>query len=158
MSRDSVIDERTRTLGFDSLEAFLTARPGVGVVALAEELGRPVIGIDLVRVMLTRAYGRGSQAFREAAIDLLARHLREIQINGWGRLRPDDTPDTDIEIVNIAPWSIWSSQISIVDKAASERTSAVFDALNATAETGWKPADKNDPALRRAFDSGWPVT
>lgn len=157
MSRTDLINERVRERGFASLEEFLAARSGVGVVALAEELGRPIVGVDVVRTMLTAAHARGPAVFREAAIDLLARHIREVLPNGWGRLRPGDDADTDVEIVNISPWSIWSTQIAAVDDTADARSFAVFEELKAAASEGWRPKDGQDPTLRRAFDEAWPV-
>jgi SAM-dependent methyltransferase len=156
VSLQSKLNERLRSAGFDSLEAFLAARPGVGVVALANELGRPVVGVDIARAMLTGAQARGSGAFREVAIDLLARHIREILVNGWGRLRPNEDPDTDLEIVNISAWAVWLTQIKAADASLDERAHAVYQALKATAPEGWLPADGNDPILRRAFDEAWP--
>jgi hypothetical protein len=157
MSRTDLINERARERGFASLDEYLAARRGVGVVALAEELGRPIVGIDVARALLTDAHARGPAPFREAAIDLLARHIREVLPNGWGRLRPGDDADTDVEIVNISPWSIWSTQIAAVDDGADARSLAVFEALKATASEGWRPKDGEDPTLRRAFDAAWPA-
>src|SRR5262249_12505439 len=98
---------------------------------------------------------RGAHAFREAAIDLLARHLRENLTNGWGRLRAGDDPDTDVEIVNIAPWSMWSQQISAVDEAFDDRALGVYRTLQSLAPEGWLPADANDETIRRVFDAAW---
>lgn len=157
MSHENLINERARARGFDSIEALLAARPGVGVVALADELGLPIVGVDIVRAFLTQAHARGAEAFRAAAIDLLARHMREILVNGWGRLRPSDSADTDVEIVNITPWSLWSSQVSAVDDTLDDRAQAVFEALRSRATDGWIPRDRNDPTLRSAFDAAWPI-
>ena len=144
MSRTDLIHERVRERGFASLGEYLAARRGVGVVALADELGRPIVGVDVVRAMLTGAHGRGPEAFREAAIDLLARHIREVLPNGWGRLRDGDDADTDVEIVNISPWSIWSTQLAAVDDSTENRAFSVFEALKATARQGWRPEDGSD--------------
>ena len=157
MSRQKQIEEKVRALGFDSLEAFLTSRPGVGDVTFAKELGPPIVGVDLVREFLTRAHARGQIAFREAALDLLARHLREGLPNGWNRLGPADDADTDVEMVNIAAFTIWSSQIALVDETVHESALSVFDALKTTVQTGWRPEDHSDPLLRAAFNRGWPA-
>lgn len=157
MNRERILRERLKAAGFDSLDAFLEGRPGAGYVALANELGAPLVAIDLIRSFLTNARERGERAFRAAAIDLLARHLREILTNGWGRLRPNDSPDTDVEIVNISPWSLWSTQVAAADEAHSEHAHAVFQALKALAPAGWLPTDQSDPVLRRAFDTAWPA-
>src|SRR5262249_30746007 len=129
MNRSALVAERVRERGFASLGEFLRRRRGLGVVALAEELGSPIVGVDVVRAMLADAHAGGPAAFREAAIDLLARHIREILPNGWGRLRPGDDDDTDSEIVNISPWSMWSTQIAAVEDDSDTRTFAVYEAL-----------------------------
>ena len=157
MSTSALMDKKLRSLGFRTLDEFLVSRPGVGCIELARELGSSIRGIDLDRAILTNGRNRGQAAFRAAARDLLARHLREILVSGWGRLRPDDPADLDKGIVNASATGIWSVQVAAIDKAMERRADAVVAALESIASDGWVPADADDVILCRAFELGWPL-
>ena len=151
------MEKRLLELGFDTLGSFLDQRRGVGVVRLAEEMGSAFVGVDLARAILEQAHRKGPAALRAAARDLLARHLREILVAGWGRPRPDELAGIDADTINYSAVGTWQVQVAATNRTLRAATQAVAEALDKVAPEGWLPAGADDPVLVSAFDRGWPA-
>lgn len=143
---------RVKAAGFADLDQFLSARPGVSHPALAEELGGPVMGVQIVTRQLNQAKARGT--LRDALADALVRCLRQVLTQGWSKT-PGDGVEPDF--VNVTGWSTWSALVTdyLPDP---EIKHAVWNVLNTQAKPGWLPETAKDPLIVEAFRSAWPIT
>jgi hypothetical protein len=131
--------ERVRERGYDSLTAFVEARPTASLVALADELGPD----DIAAVQLFSGLVAEAERSREVARLVrgqLVRELAERLPNGWPALL-DDANRLKVALA-LARWSTYTPETH------EERVKKVGDALLATPPPpGWRPLGPDDGLL-----------
>ncbi len=135
----SRIYERIRERGgYDSLTAFVEARPAVPLSVLADELGEDVAAIQLLSGLLAEAERR--QRVRRFERDVLARELAEGLPNGWPAVL-DDANRFEVAMA-LARW------VGYVPEGHQENARRVMSILLASPPPpGWHPLGPDDALL-----------
>src|SRR4051812_11992887 len=77
------LQRKLKSLGYDALDEYLSANPGVSFVRLAESLGDAnIAAMQIYGLQLRLAVARGE--LRAAAKDCLVRFLNKYVKRGWG--------------------------------------------------------------------------
>jgi len=133
------LHERIRERGYDSLTSFAEARPTASLVALAEELGEDVAGVQVLSGLLAEAERR-KQVTRFVR-DVLVRMLSKSLPNGWPAVL-DDANRFKVAKA-LGAWSAYTPE------SHEERARRAGDALLATPPPpGWRPLTADDELLR----------
>ena len=131
--------ERVRERGYVSLTAFAEARPTTSLVALAEELGEDVAGVQVLSGLLAEAERR-KQVTRFVR-DVLVRMLSQSLPDGWPAVL-DDANRFKVAKA-LGAWSAYAPETH------EDRVRQVGDALLATPPPpGWRPLGPDDEVLR----------
>lgn len=143
---------KLNALGFESLEDFLLANPGVGYVRLAQSLGDAnVAAMQLYGEHIRR--GEETSTLRCVAMDSLVRFLNEYVRRGWkvGRHFPHRSASA---------FAAWSTSLATHSTPGIEyKAQQVFSQLDALPiPDGWLPKDSSDRFIVEAFNRGWPIT
>jgi hypothetical protein len=136
-------------LGYDSIAAFVAARPGTPYPALATELGEEILGVMVAEAQLREA--RDAGRLRDAAADGLVRCLRQVLTGGWSRTEPGD-PEVTIDFMNITGWSLWIG-LFMNARFAESALDAMWAELLQRAPAGWLPRDADDEVIRAVIDA-----
>jgi hypothetical protein len=173
---------RLHSMGYDSVSEYLESRPGKAYVALAEELGDDVAGVQLSRMQIREVHDE--KDFRRLAMDALARELTANLPNGWRScsdlpqvevdesawrhlaahspmvaVLTDEAKSERIEFQTSGAYAFWVVQLQSHDPTVETRADAVWNALKALPPpTGWRPSGAGDPLIVRAFEQGWPLS
>ncbi len=158
--------------GYASILDYLRDNPAKPYLAVAEELGPDIVAMHLVRMEFEDAEREGH--LRWAAMDCLARELREVFPNGWGKVhkppkrspianeRQDEIDETDeerIQFQKAKAIGIWVAMVGQVPTNAKPCLRAVWAALQELCPpVGWLPQGPDDPLIVGAFEKGWPVS
>ena len=131
--------ERIRERGYDSLTSFAEARPTASLVALAEELGEDVAGVQILTGLLAEAERR-KQVTRFVR-GVLVRELSESLPEGWPAVLDDESR---FKVASaLGPWTAYTPE------SHEERVRRAGDALLATPPPpGWRPLSADDELLR----------
>lgn len=131
--------ERVRERGYDSLTAFADARPTASLVALAEELGEDVAGVQVLSGLLAEAERRKqvTRFMRGVLVRMLSQSLPE----GWPAVL--DHANRFKVAKALGAWS------GYMPETHEERVRQAGDALLATPPPpGWRPLGPDDELLR----------
>ena len=132
--------ERVRQRGFDTVTQYVSERPGVSLVVLADELGPDdVAGAQLRSILVDEAVR--TNTIPRALRDLFVRELCHALPDGW--IYPlQGEPRADVAGA-LARWK--------VDHQAHLDGSSTFQAgqalLNAELPAGWLPDGPDDPVI-----------
>jgi hypothetical protein len=136
---------RVRAEGYDSLDGFFRATPGVPYTELARLLSRQheIAPIHLEQIHSELAQARGPA--RPWAMDSMTRFMRGSLSRGWGNGKYWQVA----LLGGLASWTVlWGG---------GPRLQAIKEALFQLAPpVGWVPQNEDDPIVRKAFDLGWP--
>ena len=131
--------ERVRERGYASITAFAEARPTASLVALAEELGDDVAGVQVLSGMLVEAERR-KQVTRFVR-DVLVRKLSQYLPGGWPAVL-DDANRFEVAKA-LGSWS------GYMPETHQERARRAGNALLASPPPpGWRPLGPDDELLR----------
>jgi hypothetical protein len=131
--------ERVRARGYDSLTAFAEARPTASLVALAEELGEDVAGVQVLSGLLAEAERR--KRVTRFVRDVLVRMLSQSLPEGWPAVL-DDANRFKVAKA-LGRWSAY------MPETYEERVRQASAALLATPPPpGWRPLGPDDELLR----------
>ncbi|RYZ33900.1 MAG: NUDIX hydrolase [Myxococcaceae bacterium] len=132
--------ERVRERGYDSLTAFVAARPTTSLLALAEELGPDdVAGVQVFSGLVAEA--ERSHQLTHLVRGQLVRELSTYLPNGWPAVM-DDANRFKVARA-LASW------YSFTPETHKERVDRVGDVLLATPPPpGWRPLGPDDALLR----------
>jgi len=131
--------ERVRARGYDSLTAFAEARPTASLVALAEELGEDVAGVQVLSGLLAEAERR--KRVTRFVRDVLVRMLSQSLPEGWPAVL-DDANRFKVAKA-LGRWSAY------MPETHEERVRQASAALLATPPPpGWRPLGPDDELLR----------
>jgi hypothetical protein len=149
--RDRLQSELDRT-GFDSLEEFLEAHPGMSYVALARQMaGANIAPIQIFGEQVQ--LGMAKRSLRSVAMDSLVRYLNQDVPRGWRN-------GVHFQLRAASAFADWSTGFLNCEHETinlSQRFHNVFDALKAMPiPAGWLPKDVQDPFVVAAFAAGWP--
>jgi hypothetical protein len=132
--------ERLQQRGFETVTQYASARPGILLIVLADELGPDDVAATQIRSMLV------DEAIRTRTIprlfrDLLFRELRQALPQGWS------SPLDDKSRAEVA-FALGSWELDIDDHLDKEPTfQAGQDLLNAELPDGWLPEGPDDPVI-----------
>jgi hypothetical protein len=131
--------ERVRERGYDSLTAFVDARPTASLVALAEELGPDdIAGVQVYSALVAEA--DRSRRVTRLVRGQLVRELAEALPNGWPAVL-DDAIRGEIAMA-LGRWTAYSPETH------KERVRQARAALRATPPPpGWRPLGPDDELL-----------
>jgi len=131
--------ERIRERGYDSLTSFAESRPTASLVALAEELGEDVAGVQIFTGLLAEAERR-KQVTRFVR-GVLVRELSESLPEGWPAVLDDENR---FKVASaLGPWSAYTPD------SHKERVKRARAALRAKPPPpGWLPLSADDELLR----------
>ena len=131
--------ERLRERGYESLTAFAEARPTASLVALAEELGEDVAGVQVFSGLVAEA--ERSHQLTRLVRGQLVRELSQHLPDGWPSVM-DDTSRFKVA----KALGFWSSY---TPETHEKRVEQAGDALLATPPPpGWRPLSADDELLR----------
>jgi len=131
--------ERFRERGYESLTAFAEARPTASLVALAEELGEDVAGVQVFSGLVAEA--ERSHQLTRLVRGQLVRELSQHLPDGWPSVM-DDTSRFKVA----KALGFWSSY---TPETHEKRVEQAGDALLATPPPpGWRPLSADDELLR----------
>jgi hypothetical protein len=145
--------EKLASMGFGTLEEFLSANPGVGYVNLAKMLtDANVAALQLYGEQIRTAASTGR--LREGAKDSLVRFLAEHIKRGWDASRHF----TFRLAAALADWKSSLIQFGSQNSDFPAKLDAVINALReASPPKGWVPKSPSDEHIERAFAKGWPI-
>jgi hypothetical protein len=132
--------ERVQQLGFRTVTQYAADRPGVSLLALAQELGsEDVAAVQVMCVLLDEAIRAG--ALPRLLRDLFERELRKALPEGWKQ------PLDDAARYEVAgAISGWHAELQDhLDHAAT--MAAGKELLNAELPAGWLPDGPDDPVI-----------
>lgn len=149
----SRLEAKLNSMGFECLEQFLDANPGVDYLRMAKMLTEAdVAALQLYGEHIRNATARNR--LREAARDSLVRFLVEHLKYGWGQGRHFDFHWASA----VAAWKSCIVQFGSKDQHIVASLDAVINALKEAAPpTGWIPQSPSDEYIETAFERGWPV-
>jgi len=131
--------ERIRERGYDSLTSYAEARPTASLVALAEELGEDVAGVQVLSGLLAEAERR-KQVTRFVR-DVLVRMLSKSLPNGWPAVMDDANRFRVAKA--LGAWSAYTPE------SHEQRVKQARAALRAAPPPpGWRPLSADDELLR----------
>jgi len=131
--------ERIRERGYDSLTSYAEARPTASLVALAEELGEDVAGVQVFTVLLAEAERR-KQVTRFVR-GVLVRELSENLPEGWPAVL-DDANRFNVAAA-LGTWSAYTPE------SHEQRVKQARAALRSKPPPpGWLPLSADDELLR----------
>ncbi len=138
-----------RRLGFETASDFLNAHPSETYHELAERLGSDIAPVQIQHLQFLEA--KESGRVRAAAMDGLARKLREHIPEGWAKGSTAKSKAMDA-------YAHWAGMVETRGKnIEAGRLLAVWRALERIGPPeGWLPSDARDDILVRAFAEGWP--
>ncbi|XXF79589.1 NUDIX hydrolase [Myxococcaceae bacterium GXIMD 01537] len=131
--------ERIRERGYDSLTAFAEERPTASLVALAEELGEDVAGVQVLSGLLAEAERR-KQVTRFVR-DVLVRMLSQSLPEGWPAVLDDANRFKVAKALGR-----WSAYAPETHEERVRQASAVL--LATPPPPGWRPLGPDDELLR----------
>jgi hypothetical protein len=147
------LQAKLQSLGYASLEDYLSANPGVDYLKVAESLEQAnVAAMQLYGEHIRIAAREGR--LRHAAADCLSRFLAQHVKRGWGCGR-----HFPLRVASaFGDWKTLLRQFSESDDALDRRLDAVTEAIEASnPPKGWLPINWDDEIIREAFDVGWPI-
>ncbi|PTL84753.1 NUDIX hydrolase [Vitiosangium sp. GDMCC 1.1324] len=131
--------ERVRERGFASLTTFAEARPAVPLYVLAEELGKDIAGVQVLRGLLAEAEQR--KQVSRLVRDVFVRQLSQSLPDGWPAVMDDANRFKVAKALGL-----WFAFTPETHKECVDR---VGDALLATPPPpGWRPLGPDDELLR----------
>ncbi len=138
--------ERVRQRGFENVTQYASARIGVSLLVLADEIGPDDIAADQLESILVE------EAIRTNTIpyvlrDLLVRGLREAIPQGWKH--PLDERSRFQVVGALVDWEV-DLKDHLVDHETVSTVGQEF--LNAELPTGWLPDGPDDPVITAFVD------
>lgn len=128
----------------------LAERPLLSLTQLAKEIGHGANAIGLEIAIYKEA--QAMSCVREAAQDLIIREIREALPNGYTCSRPSHI------CVALGGWvQGFKRQITGDRLRSNVEAIARYLAQDAELADGWIPASVDDPYLKNAFESAWPL-
>lgn len=132
--------ERVQRRGFATVTQYASNRPGVTLLALADELGPDDVAAAQVRSLLVEEAIR-THSIPRVLRDLLVRELHDALPQGW-EYPLDDKSRSQVARA-LARW-----ETEFEDHLNHEPTfKAGQNLLNAELPTGWLPEDPDDPVI-----------
>lgn len=132
--------ERVQQHGFETVTQYADQRPGVSLIALADELGSDDVAAAQIRSVLVAEAVR-TRTIPHALRDLFVRELRQSLPQGW-KYPLDDASRSEVAGA-LADW-----ETELQDHLDEERVfKAGQDLLNAELPTGWLPEGPDDPVI-----------
>src|SRR5688572_2404485 len=134
--------------GFESLSDFLSAFPSDTYPQLAERLGPDIAPVQIQQLQFLEAMD--ANTVRVAAIDGLARKLREHLPEGWAG-------DPSSRSMAMSAFAHWAGMVETRAKSVKgDALLAVWRALErACPPGGWLPSSARDECLGKAFAEAW---
>jgi hypothetical protein len=137
--------ERVRQRDFETATEYVSSRPGVSLVSLAEELGPDDVAAAQLRSVLLDEAERSNTVSR-LLCDLLVRELRDRLPEGWKHPRSDDS-----RFRAAAAIAAWTAEFrDLLDQGAKLAAGKAF--LDAELPTGWLPEGPDDPVIAAFVD------
>lgn len=160
------INERLLAAGFDSVHAFVAARPLAPVSLLVDELSTDlqeginrsdVAHIQLVELWREECHEDAQAVERFAKrllIGILHDHLPEGWHADWTR---DENARAAFSRLNTKGLSGWPSDVGSDYRDAANRvlSALIKGGREGTVPNGWLPADEDDPVLTEIFHRCW---
>lgn len=137
-----------KTLGYESVSAFLSAHPCTPYLVLADMLGDHIAALQIVWSQFREAVDSGK--LRDAAIDCLVRELHRHLKRGWGKGMRADFHTAGV-------YAVWVGEVTRFTPSVRPQADAVWQALAASRPPqGWLPSSSADLLVLNAFSIGWP--
>jgi hypothetical protein len=138
-----------RSLGFETLTAFLGSLPSRTYSEVADRLGKQVAPIQIIAIQFSEAKAKGT--VRAAAMDCLSRNIVEQLPDGWGK-------GTNSDWRAIKALSNWSSEVIATGDCGELEPilDNVMEAFSKAPPDGWIPIGANDPIIEAIFDEHYP--
>jgi hypothetical protein len=132
--------ERVRQRGFENVTQYASARTGVSLLVLAEELGSDdIAAVQLGSILVEEA--TRTNTIPHVLRDLFVRSLRERLPQGWRH-----PLDEEARVNVVGALVDWETELEdYLDKSAT--FTAGQDFVNAELQTGWLPAGPDDPVI-----------
>jgi hypothetical protein len=141
----SRILERVQQRGFETVTQYASARPGVSLIALADELGSGEIAATQIRSLLVEEAIR-THTIPHVLCDLLVRELHYALPPGW-KYPLDDEARSKVARA-LARWETELQITHHLDCFNDEMTfKAGQDLIDAEFPTGWLPKGPDDPVI-----------
>jgi hypothetical protein len=131
---------RVQQRGFETVTRYADERPGVALIALADELGPEDVAAAQIRSIIIEEAIRTSTV-PHALRDLFVRELRQSLPEGW-KCPLDDASRSEVAGA-LADW-----ETELQDHLDEERVfKAGQELLNSELPTGWLPEGPDDPVI-----------
>jgi hypothetical protein len=137
--------ERVRQHGFETVTQYVSSRPGVSLLVLADELGSDDIAAVQIESLLVEEAAR-TRTVPHLIRDLLVRELHYALPYGWKYPLDDDSRSRVARAL-----ARWETDLQIEHRLKCFDDEMTFqagqDLMNAELPTGWLPEGPDDPVI-----------